>query len=176
MARNGRAASPGPHAHLLSMQTEEWQIRPAEPEGPATSAEGTAAARASVFTASRLSRESHSTLWGAHTFLNVHVSGHRGVPSRVGERRALGRATASTVTKPVLTKLRRTAHVGEREPLGGREEQENHRQKADTDLQNQLGRPLQCIPAWTSQAKRLRELAETGETRRTERWESRPGQ
>lgn len=81
MTRNGRAASPGPHAHLLSVQ-----IRPAEPEGPATSAGGTAAARASVFTASRLSPESHSTLWGAHTFLNVHVSGHHGVPSRVGER------------------------------------------------------------------------------------------
>lgn len=81
MARDGGLQVPGPHAHLLSVQTEERQICSAEPEGPGTSAEGTAAVRASVFTAGCPSRESHSTLWGSHTFLNVHVSGHCGVPS-----------------------------------------------------------------------------------------------
>lgn len=93
----------------------------------------------------------------------------------VGARRALGRATASTGHKTSAEKAAQNCTRG-RNREEGRKQGITGRRQTRT-CRTSLDVLLQCIPAQTSQARRLREVAETADdTKKTQRWVSRPGQ
>lgn len=144
---------------------EARQIRSAEPEGPGHQCRGHSCCESQRFHSKRpISRKPFHTV-GSHTFLNAHVPGRCGVPSS-RRWRALGRATASTGHKTSADKAAQNCTLGRNERKGGSRRITGRRQSQT--CRTSLDVLLQCIPARTSQARRLREVAETDETKHSE--------